>query len=276
MIAIIPAAGLGTRFLPFTKSVPKELVPIMGTPSIQYIIKEALDNGIRSFVVITSAQKNALKDYLTVNNILNTELEQKNKGFLLKEINNIISQCNIHFINQDAPLGLGHAVLCAKQYIQNVDPYITIMLPDELLFSNKHFEITLLEKMHKLAVKYSASIIAVKKVLAQETEAYGIIKAKSLQEAEGCFLVEAVVEKPAASQAPSCLAIIGRYVLEKAIFEVLPSVPAGSGGEIQLTDGIAALINKGRKVIAYEYTGNRFDVGNPTGWLAANIFINTN
>lgn len=274
MIAIIPAAGLGTRFLPFTKSVPKELVPIMGIPSIQYIIKEAVSNGITSFCIVKNKQKTALKQYLTVDDALNADLAEKNKLCLVEEINNIIRQCDIQFVNQDMPLGLGHAILCAKEIAQQNEPFISVMLPDELLFANKQ-ETMLLKEMLTLAYQYNASVIAVKQVRLEETGSYGIIKGNPLPNAENCFLVDQVIEKPHPSQAPSCLAIIGRYILEKDIFEVLPMVTAGSGGEIQLTDGIAGLINKGKKVIAYGYTGYRFDVGNPKGLLAANIFINT-
>ncbi|RTL06637.1 UTP--glucose-1-phosphate uridylyltransferase [Candidatus Dependentiae bacterium] len=273
MIAIIPSAGLGTRFLPFTKSVPKELVPIMGVPSIQYIIKEACSNDITSFCIVINKQKTALKQYLTIDNALNTELKKKNKLFLVEEINNIIEKCTIQFIDQYAPLGLGHAVLCARELSKYNEPFVCIMLPDELLFDDQH-EPTLLKEMHELAQQHTASVIAVKEVPLSQTASYGIIKANSLPNTKNCFLVNQVIEKPNPLQAPSRLAIIGRYVLEKDIFDVLPTVSAGSGGEIQLTDGIAALIDKGKKVIAYQYAGNRFDVGSPQGWLDANIFIN--
>lgn len=275
MIAIIPAAGLGTRFLPFTKSVPKELVPIMGTPAIQCIIEEAMQNNITSFCIVSNIEKTSLKDYFTKNDVLNEHLAQKNKLSLIGSINSIIKNCTITFVNQDAPLGLGHAVLCAKTSIQNDQKYVTIMLPDELLYTNPTTPAILLKKMYALATQHNASVIAVKRVAKEETSSYGIIKGTPLEDYSGCFLVESMVEKPKSNQAPSCLAIIGRYVLDTAIFDVLPQVTPGSGSEIQLTDGIAALIKKGHKIIAYEYTEHRFDVGSPSGWLEANIFKNT-
>ncbi|HTM06042.1 MAG TPA: sugar phosphate nucleotidyltransferase, partial [Patescibacteria group bacterium] len=151
MIAIIPAAGLGTRFLPFTKSVPKELVPIVGTPAIQCIIEEAIYNDISSFCIVSSDTKSALKDYLTENTVLNSYLEQKNKLFLLDPINKIIKKSTITFVNQSVPLGLGHAVLCAQDSIQNDQDYVAIMLPDELLYTNPSAPASLLKNMYILA-----------------------------------------------------------------------------------------------------------------------------
>lgn len=274
MIALIPAAGLGTRFLPFTKSVPKELVPIMGIPAIQYVLKEAINSNITSFGIISSNEKSILQEYLTENASLSDLLKKKNKLYLLEELNAITQNCTITFINQPAPLGLGHAILCAQKSVPYDNSFISIMLPDELLFTNEGSQPDLLKKMYELGKEHNASVIAVKKVMPHQTGAYGIISGKPLDGLPGVFLVDSVVEKPIPEQAPSRLAIIGRYVLEKAIFDVLPTLSVGSGGEIQLTDGIGALIKQGRKVIAYEYTENRFDVGNPAGCLAANIFAN--
>ena len=272
MIAIIPAAGLGTRFLPFTKSVPKELVPIMGTPAIQCIIEEGIHNSINSFCIITSHEKNTLKDYFTENTSLNSYLAKKNKLALLSSINHIIKRCTITFAIQNSPLGLGHAVLCAQDSIQHDQDYVAIMLPDELLYANPGTPASLLKNMYILAKEHNASVIAVKKVAPEQISSYGIIDGTPLKNVPNCFLVNEVIEKPKPSEAPSCLAIIGRYVLDKAIFDVLPHITPGSGSEIQLTDGIALLIQNGLKVIAYESTEHRFDIGNPAGWFEANLF----
>ena len=275
MIAIIPAAGLGTRFLPFTKSVPKELVPIINTPAIQCVIEEAIFNDIHTFCIISSKEKTALKEYFTENRLLDTFLAQKGKLPLLNSIHTIIKNNIFTFVEQNAPLGLGHAVLCAKETVNTGTDYVTIMLPDELLFANPATPALLLQKMLTLAKEHNASVIAVKQVAKEETGSYGIIQGTPLKDTPGCFLVNSVIEKPKPTEAPSCLAVIGRYVLDTAIFDLLPQVKPGSGGEIQLTDGISALIQSGKKVIACQYTQHRFDVGNPVGWLAANTFKNT-
>jgi UTP--glucose-1-phosphate uridylyltransferase len=262
--AIIPAAGLGTRFLPYTKAVPKELVPIMGTPAIQLVIEEGIASGIHTFEIIANRDKKAIKNYLSKNEYLNEYAQKIGKEKLIKNINSIIASTKFNFIPQNQPRGLGHAVLMAQKKIG--PNYCAVLLPDEIMISN----IPALKQLITIAKKYNASVIAVQEVPQESVSSYGIVAIKEKIE-NGLFTIDHLVEKPTQHNAPSNLAIIGRYILAPTIFNALKKVKPGSGNEIQLTDGIMAMIQSGHKVLAYKVDSIRHDIGNPLGWLQANI-----
>jgi UTP--glucose-1-phosphate uridylyltransferase len=269
MIAIIPAAGLGTRFLPFTKSVPKELLPIGARPAIEYIVQEALNNDIHALNVVINEEKAALKHHLTQQPALNNFLIKHNKLHLIEPLNELLCNSTVSFSYQKDPLGLGHAVLCAQSQVAQTS-HVVVMLPDELLFDQTGSSSMLLKNMQKIAAEQKASVIAVSTIPKEKTSSYGIVDI--IKTENGLLSVRCVVEKPQPANAPSNLAIIGRYVLEYGIFDALANTKPGALGEIQLTDAIALMIRQGRKVIAYECTDQRFDIGSPAGWLEANIF----
>jgi UTP--glucose-1-phosphate uridylyltransferase len=260
---IIPAAGWGTRFLPFTKAVPKEMVPLLNKPAIQYIVQEAVDSGIDNCIVITSAHKQALINYFNPQPALETFLKEKNKLSLLTELHNLCNSITLTFIMQDTALGLGHAVGLAKNNI--TDDYCAVMLPDDIMASTP----PALAQLITIAQKYTANVIAVQEVPDNAVSSYGIVALKNEIE-PGVFEIQGVVEKPTATNAPSRLAIIGRYILSQKIFKKLDELKPAANGEIQLTDAIASLIAGGQKVIAYKVQGLRYDVGTPHGWLLAN------
>ncbi|MCX5925004.1 MAG: UTP--glucose-1-phosphate uridylyltransferase [Candidatus Dependentiae bacterium] len=262
--AIIPAAGLGTRFLPFTKATPKELLPLLNKSAIEYIIKEGVDAGITDFYMITSGNKPTLAKYLQLAPELEAAIAGKKGEHLLSSISTLIRQARIEFINQDKPLGLGHAVLMAKQQIG--DTYFGVLLPDDIIFNAK----AALAQLIGIAQTYNATVIAVQEVEPDQVSSYGIVAIKK-EIAPGLVELSGLVEKPAMHDAPSHLAIIGRYVLSPRIFNSLERTQAGSGGEIQLTDAIQHVLNSGERVLAYQVEGSRYDIGTPEGWLQANI-----
>lgn len=263
--AVIPAAGLGTRFLPYTKSVPKELVPLMGKPAIQMIVEESIESGITHFEIIANKDKQAISNYFSSNKQLDEHLHNIGKEKLLHDINTIIKTAHFNYIPQPNPLGLGHAVLMAEHAIGN--NYFGICLPDEIMIG----ETPALEQLIKIAEHHNASVIAVQEVPQETTSAYGIVAIKK-QLADGLFEIDHLVEKPAVNKAPSNLAIIGRYVLSPDIFNALKSIKPGAGNEIQLTDGITSMMNNGERVLAYKVKTIRHDIGNPLGWLQANLY----
>jgi len=283
---IIPAAGLGTRFLPFTKAVPKELLPLLDTPAIQYIISEGVLSGISDFFIITSAEKKALAQHFgPASAELEKTLARTHKQHLLDNLNHLIKNTRIEFINQTEPLGLGHAVLMAKQQIST--DYFGVILPDDIIFASKTLDTeynsspentaTLLNnpalaQLAAVAQKYNASVIAVQEVPAERVSSYGVVAIK--QEVErGVVELTGLVEKPKPEDAPSRLAVIGRYILPSTIFTALEQTPRGAGGEIQLTDAIDQLIKNGERVLACTVSGDRYDIGSPLGWLQANIAL---
>lgn len=259
--AIIPAAGLGTRFLPATKAMPKEMLPIVDKPTIQYIVEEAIDSGIEDIIIVTGKGKRAIEDHFDTAFELEYHLRQKGKLELLEEVKRP-SQVDIHYIRQKEPLGLGHAVWCARKFIGD-EPF-AVLLGDDIVQA----EVPALKQLIDQFNRYRASVIGVKPVSPDEVERYGIVQAQKMD--EGFYRVLDLVEKPKKEEAPSNLAIMGRYILTPRIFDLLGEQQAGSGGEIQLTDAISAL-NKVEAVYAYEFVGTRYDVGEKMGYIQTMI-----
>ncbi len=267
--AVIPAAGVGTRFLPFSKSVPKELVPLIDTPAIHYIIQEGIAAGITDFCIIDNGEKQAIREYLQPNPALDAFLAERHKGTALTKTNKLIHSATYTFCEQQEPRGLGHAVLMAHASIRN--PYFAVMLPDDLILQPP----SLIGELIALANTHEALILVVQEVPRQQVSSYGIIAYKK-QLANNLFQVDDLIEKPSPEQAPSCYAIVGRYILPKTIFDVLAHTSAGSGGEIQLTDAIKQMLCNGQKTAAYLLEGNHFDLGTPAGFLQANMYLGLN
>ncbi|HYD60026.1 MAG TPA: UTP--glucose-1-phosphate uridylyltransferase GalU [Noviherbaspirillum sp.] len=264
--AVFPVAGLGTRFLPATKAQPKEMLPVVDKPLIQYAVEEAVAAGITEMVFITGRNKRAIEDHFDTAHELEMELEAGGKTELLKVLQNAVPK-NIHciYIRQPAPLGLGHAVLCARPVIGH-EPF-AVLLADDLMDVDQGQK-PVLAQMLDAHRHESASILAVQNVPRAETRQYGIVSSRPHK--ERLELVDTIVEKPAPETAPSTLGVVGRYVLNNAIFDCLESIGKGAGGEIQLTDGIAALM-KLEQVMAYRFEGKRFDCGSKLGYLQATV-----
>lgn len=263
--AIIPAAGLGTRFLPFTKVVPKELVPLNGRPAIEYIMQECVSNNIDNVYIIANKDKQALYNFFNADTAADHALIKAGKHHLLDAHYAIINKLTVQFVEQPEPKGLGHAIACAQQLITS--DYCAVLLPDDLIIPNN-----LITQMYALAQQHNASVIAVQSVALEHVSSYGIIQPGKQLLKNACF-IDGIIEKPTPAHAPSQLAVIGRYVLSTAIFDALQHIKPGAGGELQLTDALAQLIATGHPIIAYHYDGHRFDLGNPAGFLQANIFI---
>ena len=261
--AIIPAAGLGTRFLPYTKSIAKEMIPILDKPSIQYIIEEGIASGITQFGIIANNDKPEIKNYFSHNAKLESILHKNNKLHLLDSVNSIIDTTNITFIPQEQPFGLGHAILMAKEFVG--DNYFSVFLPDEIMIGN----IPAMAQLVPLYKKYNASVIAVMPVTPDKISSYGIVAIKKELEST-IFEINDLIEKPNIDEAPSKYAIIGRYILSPSIFFALENTKPGKNNELQLTDGIKTMMNNGERVIACIINTDRYDVGNPQGWLQAN------
>jgi UTP--glucose-1-phosphate uridylyltransferase len=264
--AVIPAAGLGTRFLPYTKAVPKEMLPILEKPSIQLIVEEGLASNINHFTIIANDDKKAIAHHFSHDKHLEDILTKKNKLHLIADLNTIIDTAQFTFVPQPEPLGLGHAVLMAKEVIGN--DYFGVFLPDEIMIGTD----PALGQLIAVAQKYNTSVVGVLEVPREHVSSYGIVAIKQQLE-NGIFEIESVVEKPVAEKAPSTFALVGRYILSPTIFSALEKTAPGAQGEIQLTDGIADMMRNGERVLAYVIKTARYDVGNPTGWLQANIEI---
>lgn len=262
--AIIPAAGFGTRFLPATKAVPKELLPIIDKPAIQYVVEEGIKSGIKDFVIITGKNKKAIEDHFDNYLELQSNLKSKNKEILLEGVNKIIEKANFLFVRQREQLGLGHAIQTAKPAFG--DEHVAIFLPDDI-FTGK---VPGMAQLIKIATQEKCNVIAVQEVPKEEVTRYGIIDVRR-QFSPNLFQVRDLVEKPPVNAAPSNLAIVGRYVLSSNIFESLEDLQFGSDGEVQLTDGIQNLLLNGEKVFAYKIQGQRYDTGTTLGWLKTNI-----
>jgi len=262
--AIIPAAGHGTRFLPYTKAVPKEMVPLLNKPAIQYIVQEIADAGLGESIMITAAHKQAIAKHFGKAPELESFLKAKNKLSFLDELNKLIASIKIDYVIQHEAKGLGHAVSLARKIIGN--EYFGILLPDDIMISEQPG----IKQLIDIAQKENASVLAVQEVSQESISSYGVI-AFDKQINENLFQIRTVVEKPDPQNAPSNLAIIGRYVLSPQIFKALDAVSPAANGEIQLTDGIAKIIADGNKVLAYKIKGTRYDVGTPVGWLKANF-----
>lgn len=259
--AVIPAAGLGTRFLPATKAQPKEMLPIVDKPTIQYIIEEAVASGIEDILIITGRNKRAIEDHFDRSIELELLLENKDHHLLLEETKQISNMANIHYIRQKEALGLGHAVLTAKNFIGS-EPF-AVLLGDDIVSGSKPG----LQQLIEVHSQHGGSVLGVQTVPQDETRRYGIIHPEPI--GGRTFKVNHVVEKPASSP-PSQLAIIGRYILEPEVFTYLEQTEPGVGGEIQLTDAIDSLC-KFNQVFAREIDGKRYDIGDKLGYLKANI-----
>ncbi|HLT99695.1 MAG TPA: UTP--glucose-1-phosphate uridylyltransferase GalU [Burkholderiaceae bacterium] len=263
--AVFPVAGLGTRFLPATKAMPKEMLPIVDKPLIQYAVEEAVAAGITDLIFVTGRNKRAIEDHFDSIPELEAELATKNKMELLEIVRNILpSHVNCIYTRQPAPLGLGHAVLCAAPIVGN-EPF-AVLLADDLLDSRTSVTQQLVEAAHE----HNGSVLAIQRIPSEHSDRYGIIAGDSVN--EKTTRVRGMVEKPAAADAPSNLAVVGRYVLEPEIFEHLRKTQAGVGGEIQLTDGIASLMQT-RGVFGVEYEGTRYDCGSKEGFFRATLEI---
>ena len=260
--AIIPAAGLGTRFLPATKAMPKEMLPIVDKPTIEYIVEEAVASGIEDIIIVTGKGKRAIEDHFDIAFELEQNLLEKEKFELLEKIRYSSSLANIHYIRQKEPKGLGHAVWCARNFIGD-EPF-AVLLGDDVVQS----EVPCLRQLIEQFEQTQSSIIGVQHVPEQETHRYGIV-APAKQNGRR-YEVEAFVEKPKQGTAPSNLAIMGRYVLTPEIFECLATQETGAGGEIQLTDAIQRL-NRIQSVYAYDFEGTRYDVGEKLGFIKTTI-----
>jgi UTP--glucose-1-phosphate uridylyltransferase len=260
--AVFPVAGLGTRFLPATKANPKEMLPIVDKPLIQYAAEEAIAAGVRELIFVTSSSKRAIEDHFDKNYELESELEKRNKTELLSLVRSILPPgVSCVYIRQPEALGLGHAVLCAQPVVGN-HPFAVILADDLIDGAGSGC----LAQMAELYRKHQCSILGVEHVGKNQTDKYGIVDAKPME--NGLARVEAIVEKPKPKDAPSDLAVVGRYILAPEIFRLLASTERGAGGEIQLTDAIAALLHE-QRVLAYQFKGRRYDCGNKLGYLQA-------
>ncbi|MDO8893105.1 MAG: UTP--glucose-1-phosphate uridylyltransferase GalU [Sulfurimicrobium sp.] len=261
--AVFPVAGLGTRFLPATKASPKEMLTVVDKPLIQYAVEEAIAAGITDMVFITGRNKRAIEDHFDKAFEMEAELEAKGKTEMLEMIRSVIpSHINCIYIRQAEALGLGHAVLCAKPVIGN-DPF-AVILADDLIDA----EPPVMKQMVDKFTYYQCSVLGVQNVAREETGQYGIVNAQPLS--DQVFKIDSIVEKPAPDVAPSTLGVVGRYILTPRIFHHLENIPTGAGGEIQLTDAIAAMLHE-QQVLAYQFDGTRYDCGSKLGYLKATV-----
>jgi UTP--glucose-1-phosphate uridylyltransferase len=262
--AVFPAAGLGTRFLPATKVIPKEMLALVDKPLIQYGVEEAIDSGIEHIIIVTSRGKGAMEDHFDHSFELNATLERKGKRELLAVSRGVSSLARISYVRQKEPLGLGHAVLCAKDLVGN-EPF-AVILPDDVIDA----EVPCLQQMIGVFDERGCSVLATQTVEGPAISAYGVLAGSQDPENGRIYNCTGMVEKPKFEEAPSMQAIVGRYVLTPRIFELLEQITPGAGGEIQLTDGIRALL-KEEKVLGYTFEGKRFDAGDKLGMLQATV-----
>ncbi|MEX2416582.1 MAG: UTP--glucose-1-phosphate uridylyltransferase GalU [Paenibacillaceae bacterium] len=266
--AIIPAAGLGTRFLPATKAQPKEMLPIVDKPAIQYIVEEAIASGVEDIIIVTGRNKRAIEDHFDRSVELEMMLAEKEKQDLLSLVEDIGRMADIHYIRQKEPLGLGHAVLCARKFIGN-EPF-AVLLGDDIMQSDP----PCLAQMIRLYEQSHSPVVAVSKVPYEDVSKYGIISpvtGPSFDQVSGeSIRIADLVEKPGRDEAPSNLAIIGRYILDPSVFEILENSVPSRGGEIQLTDALREL-NLTHPMLAFLYSGKRYDVGDKFGFIQATI-----
>ena len=262
-------AGYGTRFLPATKAVPKEMLPILTKPLIQYGVEEAMSAGITQMVMVTSKYKGAIKQHFEPHTDIEASIKGTAKELLLDEVNYIIDQCDFAYIEQQQMLGLGHAIYTGKPLIDN-EPF-AVILPDDLCH---HERDSVLKQMTDLYQQYpDCCIVAIEEVPISEVSKYGVIDGELLPDSQNTYRVKTMVEKPSSEQAPTNLAIIGRYILTPEIFNVLERTVADKNGEIQITDALMALAERG-KVLAYQFQGSRFDCGSVEGFVTAIKYFN--
>ncbi|MBI4683873.1 MAG: UTP--glucose-1-phosphate uridylyltransferase GalU [Nitrospirae bacterium] len=259
--AIFPAGGLGTRFLPATKASPKEMLPIVDKPMIQYAIEEAIGCNIEEFIIITGKYKRAIEDHFDSAYELEENLRKSDKKKLLEEITRL-NHIKLAYIRQRAALGLGHAILCAKPFVKD-EPF-AVLLSDDVIDTEE----TLLKDMIRLYGKYGCPVVALEEVPISEVNKYGIIKGTAA--GDSVYKISDLIEKPSKEKAPSNLAIIGRYILTSEIFAILEKLPPGKGGEIQLTDALKALLKK-QAIYGYLFKGKRYDAGDKLGYLKATV-----
>lgn len=260
--AIIPAAGLGTRFLPATKATPKEMIPIVDKPTIQYIVEEAAAAGIEDILVISGRNKRAIEDHFDKSYELEEELSRKGKSELLEVVENISNMANIHYIRQKEAKGLGHAIYCAKSFIGD-EPF-AVLLGDDIVKS----ETPCIKQLMDVYNQYHTSILGVQKIPLQDVPKYGIINANQIE--ERVYKVKGLVEKPDIEHAPSNIAILGRYIISPRIFQHLENATPGKNGEIWLTDALEKLIAQ-EAMYAFDFEGDRYDVGDRIGFLKATV-----
>ena len=260
-IAVIPAAGLGTRFLPATKAQPKEMLPIVDKPCIQYIIEEAIDSGIEDILIITGRNKRAIEDHFDRAVELEITLKAQGKYDLLGLVQEL-SRVTIHYVRQKEPKGLGHAVLCARHFVGD-EPF-AVLLGDDIMDA----EVPVLKQLMDVHEDCGGSVLGVQEVPRDRVSSYGVVKPKPVK--ERLWLAEDLVEKPSIEEAPSRLAVLGRYIISPEIFDILETTQPGRGGEIQLTDALKKLSER-EPVFAYEFEGRRYDVGDKQGFLEATV-----
>ena len=260
--AIIPAAGLGTRFLPATKAQAKEMLPIVDKPTLQYIIEEAIESGIEEILIVTGRNKKSIEDHFDRSVELELELEQKGKTAMLEMVQDISNMVNIHYIRQKEPKGLGHAIHCAKSFIGN-EPF-AVLLGDDIVDA----ETPCLKQMIDAYDEYKTTVLGVQEVAKENVDKYGILDVKHIE--DRVYKVKDMVEKPSIEEAPSNIAILGRYIITPEIFNILENQAPGKGGEIQLTDALQTLATK-EAIYAYNFEGRRYDVGDKLGFLEATV-----
>lgn len=260
--AVIPAAGLGVRFLPATKAQPKEMIPIIDKPTIQYVIEEALDSGIEDILIISGRGKRAIEDHFDHAPELEAHLAQKGKEAALEAVRRISAMGNIHYVRQRQPLGLGHAVGCARAFVGN-EPF-AVLLGDDIVRS----DVPCLKQMLDQHTRLGGSVIAIEEVPQEDVSKYGVIRGREV--GLRLYRVEDLVEKPPADQAPSRLAVMGRYILDPWIFDLIEETVPGAGGEIQLTDALRKLV-AAQLLYGYRFEGRRYDVGHCLGYLKATV-----
>jgi UTP--glucose-1-phosphate uridylyltransferase len=263
--AVIPAAGLGTRFLPATKAQPKEMLPIVDKPTIQYIVEEAVASGIEDVLIITGRNKRAIEDHFDYTPELEFELAQKGKAELVEEVRAISDMVNIHYIRQKEPKGLGHAVYCAHHFLQN-EPF-AVLLGDDIAVCER----PALRQLIDVYEKYHSTVIGVSEVPIENVSRYGVVDPDpTFSDGKGLMKLRGLVEKPPVDKAPSRFAIFGRYIITPTIFDILSKTPPGAGGEIQLTDALVEL-SRSEDVFALDFVGKRYDVGQKLGFLRATV-----
>lgn len=267
---LFPAAGYGTRFLPATKATPKEMLPILTKPLIQYGVEEAVSAGCDTMAIVTGRGKRAIEDHFDISYELEHQIKETSKESLLGEIRSLMNSCQFTYTRQKQMKGLGHAILTGEALIGN-EPFAVILADD--LCDNEDGE-SVLAQMVKIYDRYNCCVVALQEVPQDETYKYGIIEGKFIDQSDDILRISNMVEKPAVNEAPSNLAIIGRYILTPEIFDVLRNTKPGKGDEIQITDALMELAKKG-KVIGYKFKGNRFDCGSVEGFVeATNWFYN--
>ena len=260
--AIIPVAGLGTRFLSATKAQAKEMLPIVDKPTLQYIIEEAIASGIEEILIVTGRNKKSIEDHFDRSVELELELEQKGKTAMLEMVQDISNMVNIHYIRQKEPKGLGHAIHCAKSFIGN-EPF-AVLLGDDIVDA----ETPCLKQMIDAYDEYKTTVLGVQEVARENVDKYGILDVKHIE--DRVYKVKDMVEKPSIEEAPSNIAILGRYIITPEIFNILENQAPGKGGEIQLTDALQTLATK-EAIYAYNFEGRRYDVGDKLGFLEATV-----